>query len=411
MAINVIGGSGSGSSAASGNVGGLNVVVAGWSTNGYYNLPSPRQTRYALSHQDGTNSRIVFDFGGAGNAVSTNYLIQDGSTLGGTLNSSNLGSAPTGVAVYSQWKRNATPAGPCYGVGYLNGTYFTGTNTGGIYSSPDLTTWTLRATPVSAVVRGFAYGNSVYCAVGTDASTVGLNATSADGITWTNHTTSNLFTDVTFGAGIFFATVNAGINGFRSTNGSTWTATTVGGVVNQIAHNGLAVGSGSLFVAVGSGGIFSSPDGITWTSRSNPTGVTLNGVAYGGGMWVAAGGSSGIASSPDGITWTSRTPSGIGAVNFNAVAYGAGRFIATANYITEASGYGGAWTSTNGMTWRPAGAISNNGFPLANSGSFKFGGGTFFGTAQGSYVASSADGLLGGGAGFSLLANAAPLIN
>jgi hypothetical protein len=411
MAISVIGGT-SGGSAASGNVGGLNVVVAGWSSSGYYNLPSPRRTRYALSHQDDTNSRVVFDFGGAGNAVMTNFQVQNGSTLGGTFNSVNLATGPVNVAVYSQWARRPLPALANGGVGYLNGTYFVGNSSGNIYSSADLSTWTLRGTPVAATPRGFAFGNSTYVSVGYSGST-GMNATSTDGVTWTNRSTGNLFTDVAFGAGRFFATVSTGVNGFYSTDGFTWTATTIGQSCNQVAHNGLAVGSGSLFVATGSTGIlYSSPDGITWTNRGQPTGGgPLNSVAYGNGMWVAVGNNAMIASSPDGITWTSRNLTGMGAVNFNSVAYGAGRFYANANYITEAGGYGGGYISSNGITWRPAGCISNQGFPPADMGAFKFGGGTFFATCQSNYVATSADGLLGGGAGFTLLANAAPLIN
>jgi hypothetical protein len=410
MAISVIGGT-SGGSAASGNVGGLNVVVAGWSSSGYYNLPSPRRTRYALSHQDDTNSRVVFDFGGAGNAVSTNYLVQNGSTLGGTFNSVNLTTDPVNVAVYSQWARRPLPANANGGVGYLNGTYFVGNSSGNIYSSADLSTWTLRGTPVAATPRGFAFGNSTYVAVGYSGGT-GMNATSTDGVTWTNRSTGNLFTDVAFGAGRFFATVSSGVNGFYSTDGFTWTATTIGQSCLQVKHNGLAVGSGSLFVATGPTGIlYSSPDGITWTNRGQPTGGPLNSVAYGDGMWVAVGGTGFVASSPDGITWTSRSITGTSNLNFNAVAYGNGRFFANADYINGAGGYGGGWVSTNGIAWRPAGAISNNGFPPSDMGALKFGGGTFFATAQSNYVAVSSDGLQGGGAGFTLLANAAPLIN
>jgi hypothetical protein len=413
MAISVIGGSTGGGTIAAGNVGGLNVVVAGWSSSGYYNLPTPRKTRYALSHQDDTNSRVVFDFGGAGNAVSTNFQVQNGSTLGGTFNSVNLNTDPVNVAVYSQWARRTLPANCDGGIAFLNGTYFFGNSAGNIYSSPDLTTWTLRATPVaSGRVRAFAFGNGIYVASGyASAGSNQIHATSADGITWTNRSAIRNICGAAFGAGRFcFATGTAEI--LHATDGFTFSSASTGGVnTESVFHNGLAVGSGSMFVAVGSNGIVSSPDGITWTTRSNPSGQALTSVTYGGGMWVAVGGGAAIISSPDGITWTNRTPTGMGSINYNAVAFGAGRFYANANYITEAGGYGGGWISSNGITWRPAGHVSNNGFPVALNQNMIFAGGQFISMAQSNYLATSADGLLGGGAGFTLLANAAPLIN
>ncbi len=412
MAISTIGGS-TGGASASGNVGGLNVVVAGWSSSGYYNLPTPRKTRYALSHQDDTNARIVFDFGGAGTALSTNFVVQNGSTLGGTFNSTNLTSDPINVAVYSQWKRRPLPAICDGGIAFLNGTYFFGNSSGNIYSSADLTTWTLRATPVAGGrVRAFAYGNGIYVASGYGSPNVNqTHATSTDGITWTARSAIRNISSAAFGAGRFcFATTAQEV--LHSTDGFTFSSAATGSVyVESIFHNGLAVGSGSMFVAVGSNGIVSSPDGITWTSRTNPSGQALTSVTYGGGIWVAVGGGSAIISSPDGITWTNRTPTGMGTINYNAVAYGAGRFYANANYITEAGGYGGGWVSSDGITWRPAGHVSNNSFPIALNQNLIFAGGQFISQAQNAYLATSPDGLQGGGAGFALFANAAPLIN
>jgi hypothetical protein len=53
-----------------------------------------------------------------------------------------------------------------------------------------------------------------------------------------------------------------------------------------------------------------SPDGITWTSRTSATDNQWRGVAYGDGLWVAVsldGTGNRIMASSDGITWTSRT--------------------------------------------------------------------------------------------------------
>jgi len=58
---------------------------------------------------------------------------------------------------------------------------------------------------------------------------------------------------------------------------------------------------------VGDAGIIvTSPDGISWTSRSSGTTNSLTSVSFGGGEYVAVGASGMILTSNDGITWTSR---------------------------------------------------------------------------------------------------------
>jgi hypothetical protein len=58
--------------------------------------------------------------------------------------------------------------------------------------------------------------------------------------------------------------------------------------------------------------IMTSPDGITWTTRTIPTFSDITDIAYGAGNWVLVGRNStnaAIATSADGITWTARTAS------------------------------------------------------------------------------------------------------
>ena len=101
--------------------------------------------------------------------------------------------------------------------------------------------------------------------------------------------------------------------------------------------------SGSLFVAVGSGGtVWTSPDGITWTSRTTPATNHMYAVAWSGSLSVAVGGGGTVLTSVDGITWTSRTTPGT--TNMNGVAWSGSLFVAV--------GYSGAiWTSVDGITW------------------------------------------------------------
>jgi hypothetical protein len=110
------------------------------------------------------------------------------------------------------------------------------------------------------------------------------------------------------------------------------------------------VWNGSQFVVVGDlGTIFSSPDGVAWTSRTSGTNDELFGLTWSPdlGLFVAVGGVDGvrgtILTSPDGITWTERA---IGQ-HFNlltSVIWANGQFVLT-------GGGGIISTSLNGITW------------------------------------------------------------
>jgi hypothetical protein len=100
-----------------------------------------------------------------------------------------------------------------------------------------------------------------------------------------------------------------------SANGGTFTSrATAGFTVSGFRRaNGLifAYNFGSASTAV-----MTSPDGITWTTRTIPN-MIVRDISYGAGNWVLVGYNSGgsagaIATSPDGITWTARTTTASG---------------------------------------------------------------------------------------------------
>ena len=93
-----------------------------------------------------------------------------------------------------------------------------------------------------------------------------------------------------------------GSNIYHSTNGTTWTT---GPAVNGFASVRFLNGN---FVCVAANGqILTSPDGVTWTSRTSGTTNRLRDVAFGNGVYAICGDSGTILTSTNLSTWTSRT--------------------------------------------------------------------------------------------------------
>jgi len=125
-------------------------------------------------------------------------------------------------------------------------------------------------------------------------------------------------------------------------------------------------GSSNLFVFIpsynqpGGATAYSSPDGVTWTSRTLPS-ANFQFVTFSGSLFFALPNTSGagqLATSTDGITWTARTFSVNG--SYAMPVKGAGT-----NYCTIRSVYGTAETvayqstqvSTDGLTWGAGGTL------------------------------------------------------
>jgi hypothetical protein len=164
----------------------------------------------------------------------------------------------------------------------------------------------------------------------------------------------------TFGAGVlesviwsgtqFVAVGLVGFNGiiFTSPDGVTWTSQTASNASSLFG----VTWSGTQFVAVGDGGtILTSPDGVTWTKQTSGTGNRLSGITWSGTQFVAVGDGGAILTSPDGVTWTART-SGISNPLYS-ITWSGTQFVAI--------GLGGAiLTSPDGITWtqRTSGTVN-----------------------------------------------------
>lgn len=198
---------------------------------------------------------------------------------------------------------------------------------------------------------------------------------------------SSIMEDILYAGGLWVVGSGNG-NVYYGASGYSWTAAVAvsGGV------NGLGFGN-NLYVAVGpSGRISTSPDAVTWTTRTSGVATTLYGVAYGFGKYWVVGSSGTLLSSTDGTTWSS-VSSGTGVtirrirfLNNNLVIVGDnGTLITSADgttFTTQTSGTaqdlndvtfgngtyaacgdnGTIITSTNLSTWttRSSGGLSTN---------------------------------------------------
>ena len=218
------------------------------------------------------------------------------------------------------WSSVNLSAGNCYAVIWTGSMFvISGVST---FISTDGITWTQRTVATAAApptgYRAIATNGSIILFAGdngkvtsssnnlsTNVMSFGDMGTTANpsnlrinGLIW--HPGLSLF--IAVGASGFIATSPTG-----AINGTSWTSRTSGTTqeLRAITFNPIT----GLIVVVGAGGIIrTSTDGVTWTSRTNPSGAptTYNTVICDGkGMFLAAGSvGTNVIISEDGITWT-----------------------------------------------------------------------------------------------------------
>jgi Pectate lyase superfamily protein len=302
---------------------------------------------------------------------------------------------------------------------YAGGQYVLVTSLGEVYTSNNAIAWTKQASTISVSLNAIAYGSSKYVAGGKNGTVI----TSSDGVTWSSGTVS--FDDIlglaylTDTSGSYFVATCAknkiyysadGVTWYRSlvdafvsvTNDGTnsWAITSWGDVYQgstgtftyqtniAAAENFTYIyqnGAGLFTALTGSGGIYTSGNGLTWTSRTSGVTTGLNAVYFDGTTWVIVGDSGVILSSTNGTSFTSRT-SGTTA---NLVGISK---LSTTLWIAVGDS-GTILTSPNLVTWtaRSSGTTSN----LRNVAVANLGGGTYkiIAVGTGGIGVSSSDGL------------------
>ena len=208
---------------------------------------------------------------------------------------------------------------------------------------------------------GMAYnGSNKYILTSRDQT---VTAVSTNAITWTTGSTPSAggATYVSFGYGLgrFVRTSQGSGNIYHSTDGVSWTTFTTGRTmyINDLvtgmtsASANIMVGVG--YAAAGLGGFTFSYDAQTWVSNTSMPGSTWNAVAFGSSRFVAVGDTSNVAYSTNGITWTLTTkPS---STTWYDIEYINNQFVSVERNSAN------AYTSTDGINWtlRTLSASSN----------------------------------------------------
>ena len=308
--------------------------------------------------------------GGSGTGATALCQVLNGVVVGTTVivNGSGYTSTPTCTAVTgvitsitaTTWGRN-----------YYN------TPTVTISAPYSATTWSSSGTATQGVY--YSYVNTGATPIQTNyylATSAGTFSSS--GPTHTAGTTSNGSVSLLYVGTLAAATANVstgyGVNSYTLTSATINGQLIYGGYGYTTTPTITIIDSTAKFVAIRSGASAASAYstvanlGNTWTAGNTLQVTDLVSVAYGNNIYIAVGGTSGVGSavtSPDGITWTNRsqgqaTPitSLSGSASYSAVCYGAGATnSAGGTFVAIATGSTVTSISNNGTTWSTGGVM------------------------------------------------------
>ena len=190
---------------------------------------------------------------------------------------------------------------------------------------------------------------------------------------WVSRSSSSVdqWGSIAYGNGTYVA---VGYDGgvMTSTNGISWTTRNTG-IANR-SWSSIVYGEG-IFVAIswgesndGQAGIMTSPDGISWTSINSPAQESWSGIAYGNSTFVVVSYQNGnkVMTSPDGINWTLGTSAANN--DWAGVAFGNGTFVA----VSRTGSGNRVMTSPDGINWSQQTSAADNLWIAVAYGSGKF---------------------------------------
>jgi hypothetical protein len=249
---------------------------------------------------------------------------------------------------------------PLYSVTYGGSLFVAVGNSGMILTSSDANVWTIKNSWTSDPLTSVTSGNIQFVAVGVHniaGYPDGEIFTSPNASTWTKNNVPNslyiqmYFYSVIYGKGQFvivggYGDVPSGVV-LTSPDAETWTVNFPASYQSYLYS--IAYGT-SQFVAVGTGGgIFSSPDVVTWTKRNSMTTKDLNSVVFSDSLFVAVGAGGTILTSPDDSIWTIRNSNTTNA--FNSITYGNNQFVIVGDSGRILTSHDAmAWTAQNSGT-------------------------------------------------------------
>lgn len=229
-----------------------------------------------------------------------------------------------------------------------------GSGTNRIMTSPDAITWTGRATPITGNWYGAAWSKSLGIIVAVNGGASGSINTSPDGVTWSDaslgHSTFARSIAWSEKLGMFAIAGIANNMIITSTNGTSWTQQTDAPTksINMLRWlDGL-----DMFIAMysssGTDLMYYSTDGVNWDATDLVLGVGMRDATFATNLGIAvAVADNYIYTSENGINWTSRTvPSGVTGLRSVAYAEDVGLFVAVAT-----SGTNRLIGSKNGIDW------------------------------------------------------------
>lgn len=300
-----------------------------------------------------------------------------------------LGFLASGVKIYDAWSKSSAPATvPYHGISYIElaagnwfmfGTGSANANTNNYYYSTDGSSWTTGTLPVSdqwglsahngtylVAYQYFAGGSSVY--------------TTTNGTTWTARSvgsTSTAWTTMKYLDGRWWIGSNSNTARYSaSADASTW-----GSVSGISSVNDIEFGNGTHIIVGGNKICTSDPtNAANWTSLTLPTvsGASASTIAFGNGIWVVGYGGASTSTatyaySTDGTSWSTGTlPAALGTFRTSPVTSVPNtriRFESGAFYYSIDNS---VYYSTDGINWSTASSgtgFTFNSQAIASNGS------------------------------------------